>query len=134
MKRLSDKIAIVTGGFGGIGQAITELFVQEGAKVAIFDIAKKPVQSCWSELRLRADKQDSMRSILPGRRTWSEPCERSGTISDLWTFWSTMPLFLAHRVLLTRLPPQTLIKCRRQRQRHLSLHQVCGGEYAGRAT
>jgi short chain dehydrogenase len=43
MKRLSDKIAIVTGGIGGIGQAITELFVQEGAKVAIFDIAKKPV-------------------------------------------------------------------------------------------
>src|SRR4029077_19195545 len=43
MKRLSEKIAIVTGGIGGIGQAITELFVQEGAKVAIFDIAKKPV-------------------------------------------------------------------------------------------
>ena len=34
---LTDKIAIVTGGVGGIGRATVELFVSEGAKVIIAD-------------------------------------------------------------------------------------------------
>jgi 3-oxoacyl-[acyl-carrier protein] reductase len=38
--RLKDKIAIVTGGASGIGLATVEKFVQEGAKVAIWDVAE----------------------------------------------------------------------------------------------
>lgn len=36
--RLKDKIAIVTGGSRGIGQAVSELFAKEGAKVIIWDV------------------------------------------------------------------------------------------------
>src|ERR1700757_100148 len=39
MSRLNGKIAIVTGGCGGIGRAVVELFAAEGAEVYAADIA-----------------------------------------------------------------------------------------------
>ncbi len=39
--RLKDKIAIVTGGAGGIGLATVQAFVREGAAVALWDVSDK---------------------------------------------------------------------------------------------
>jgi dihydroanticapsin dehydrogenase len=64
--RLKDKVAIVTGGAAGIGQATAELFAEEGATVAIFDIdeaaglqtAQKIVEKGGRAIFVRADISD----------------------------------------------------------------------------
>jgi 3alpha(or 20beta)-hydroxysteroid dehydrogenase len=50
MGRLTDKIAIVTGGAQGQGEAIVRAFVAEGARVVIADVAKEPGQALADEL------------------------------------------------------------------------------------
>jgi 3alpha(or 20beta)-hydroxysteroid dehydrogenase len=50
MGRLDNKVAIVTGGAMGQGEAIVRAFVAEGAKVVIADIAKEAGQALADEL------------------------------------------------------------------------------------
>jgi NAD(P)-dependent dehydrogenase (short-subunit alcohol dehydrogenase family) len=51
MKRLADKVAIVTGGSRGIGGATVKRFVEEGPKVAIFDVLKDAGEALDKELQ-----------------------------------------------------------------------------------
>jgi len=54
MRGLKDKVVVVTGGAGGMGQAICRRFVEEGARVAIFDLSAQEA-SALSQ-RLGADR------------------------------------------------------------------------------
>lgn len=47
---LDGKVAIVTGGASGIGRAVVERFVQEGAKVCIFDLDAEKLRQLSSVL------------------------------------------------------------------------------------
>ena len=45
MNRLKNKVAIVTGAAGGMGESIAKLFASEGAKVMATDIQKEKLSA-----------------------------------------------------------------------------------------
>jgi len=50
MRGLKDRVVLVTGGARGIGAALCRRFVDEGAKVAIFDVLDKEAGDLAREL------------------------------------------------------------------------------------
>lgn len=50
MKKLENKVAIITGGAGSIGQITAQLFLEEGAKVMLVDLTEDTLKSVVQEL------------------------------------------------------------------------------------
>ncbi len=66
--RLNGKSAIVTGGASGIGKAIAQLFLEEGARVVIADINKALLETTTGELA----KSGSVSSIVADVRSMAD--------------------------------------------------------------
>ncbi len=51
MKKLENKIAVITGGSGSIGRTTAKLFLEEGAKVMLVDLSEETLQKAVEELK-----------------------------------------------------------------------------------
>jgi NAD(P)-dependent dehydrogenase (short-subunit alcohol dehydrogenase family) len=81
--RLGGKVAVVTGGGGGIGRETARRFAEEGARVCIADLADEPGQEMASEIDgiyVHADVTDPD----DVQRMYSETAERFGGIDVLF--------------------------------------------------
>ena len=64
MNRLQDQVAIVTGGASGIGLATAQLFVEEEARVVVFDIQPSNTESFRVDLTDPAEVEEAVRSVI----------------------------------------------------------------------
>jgi len=81
--RLGGKVAVITGGAGGIGRETARRFAEEGARVCIADLADEPGQETASEIDgiyVHADVTDPD----DVQRMYSETAERFGGIDVLF--------------------------------------------------
>ena len=81
--RFGGKVAVITGGAGGIGRETARRFAEEGARVCIADLADEPGQETASEIDgiyVHADVTDPD----DVQRMYSETAERFGGIDVLF--------------------------------------------------
>jgi len=79
--RIEGKIAIVTGGASGIGEATTRLFVSEGAKVVIADIDDEKGNALEAELNHDGEVARYRQFDVTQENRWIEVV---GEVMDTW--------------------------------------------------
>jgi NAD(P)-dependent dehydrogenase (short-subunit alcohol dehydrogenase family) len=72
MARLENKVAIITGGSTGIGEATCHRFVEEGAKVAIFDVGVENGERVAADLKAKGAQAEFYRVDV----------SKEGTVAD----------------------------------------------------
>jgi len=86
MARLSGKSAVVTGGASGIGKAIAQLFLEEGAKVVIADINGPLLDKTAKELAVHGSVSAvvaDVRSMADAGRIVRQAVDRHGGLDIL---------------------------------------------------
>lgn len=87
---LQNKVAIITGASRGIGRAIAEAFVSEGAKVVLNGTNEVLLQDVCSSLNKEETRAVSVVGDASLPATAASLVEKAKTISDRLIYWSTM--------------------------------------------
>lgn len=77
MKRLENKVAIITGGAGGMGAAEAVLFAQEGAKVLITDIQEEGLRNVANQIAANGGTVNYMVHDVTSEQDWNEVVKKT---------------------------------------------------------
>ena len=80
--RLKDKVAIVTGGAHGMGEAEVRLFAKEGAAVVIADVLTKEGEAVAADINAVQGRARFMRTDVTSETDWQRLIAE--TIASLW--------------------------------------------------
>lgn len=99
MKRLQDKVAIVTGSTAGIGRAIAQAFAQEGAKVTI--LSRRPD----AVARTRAELETEGSTVLSFCADVSRLADVQQVINGTLSAWGRIDILVNNAAILPRPGP-----------------------------
>ena len=77
MKRLENKVAIITGGAGGLGAAEAVLFAGEGAKVLITDINEDGLKDVSNQITASGGTVHYMKHDVTSEQDWNEVVKKA---------------------------------------------------------
>ena len=98
MARLAGKVAIVTGGARGMGEATVRLLVEEGAKVLIGDVLDTPGQALAEELR---DSAAYIHLDVSKKGDWIAAVQRAAQLGPLSVLVNNAAILLQKTIVDT---------------------------------
>ena len=70
INKLDNRVAIVTGGAGGIGKEICRCLIGEGAKVIMADLSESSAMTAINEINPEGDKVTYFRLDVADEESW----------------------------------------------------------------
>jgi 3alpha(or 20beta)-hydroxysteroid dehydrogenase len=102
MGRLDGKVALITGGAGGMGSAQARLLAQEGATVVIADVRDELAQNLAAEIGAAGGAAACVRLDVTSEREWQE------TIRDVETRHGRLDILVNNAGINVRKPIATV--------------------------